>query len=89
MSFNVILNVDPGYPQRGPYEASEGIYPGRGQGKNSGQFRGSFAHTAFLVFSAAPARTGIVATWFGTDPGILGLRRRGLPGGFLAGLSTP
>jgi hypothetical protein len=28
--------LDPGYPQRGPYEASEGIYPGRGQGETGG-----------------------------------------------------
>jgi hypothetical protein len=31
--FNVITGLDPVYPQRGPYEASEGIYPGRGQEK--------------------------------------------------------
>ena len=30
---NVMTGVDPGYTQRGPYEALEGIYPGRGQGK--------------------------------------------------------
>jgi len=28
-----MTGLDPGYPQRGPYEASDGIYPGRGQGK--------------------------------------------------------
>ncbi len=28
-----VYGLDPGYPQRGPYEASEGIYPGRRRGK--------------------------------------------------------
>ncbi len=31
-----MTGLDPDYPQRGPYEASEGIYPGRGQGKTGG-----------------------------------------------------
>ncbi len=33
VGFNVMGGLDPGYPQRGPYEASEEIYPDRGQGK--------------------------------------------------------
>ncbi len=31
-----MYGFDPEYPRRGPYEASEGIYPGRGQGKTGG-----------------------------------------------------
>ena len=31
VGFNVITGVDPGYPQRGPYETSEGTYPDRMQ----------------------------------------------------------
>ncbi len=31
-----MTGVDPGYPQRGPHEASGEIYPGRGQGKTEG-----------------------------------------------------
>ena len=38
MGIHVMMGLGPGYPQCGPYEASEGIYPGRGQGKTrSGQ----------------------------------------------------
>jgi hypothetical protein len=53
-----------------------------------------FAQAAFLVFSAAPTWTGIVATCFGADPGILGLRQQGLLfigllGGLPGGLPTP
>jgi len=33
---NVMPGVDPGYLQCGPYEASKGIYSGRGQGKIGG-----------------------------------------------------
>ncbi len=36
VGFNVMTSLCPDYPQRGPYEASEGIYPGRGQGKAGG-----------------------------------------------------
>ncbi len=31
-SFNILPYLDPGYPQLGPDEASEGIYSGRGHG---------------------------------------------------------
>jgi hypothetical protein len=34
-----MTGLDPVYPQRGPYEASEGIYRGRGQKKNWGWAR--------------------------------------------------
>ncbi len=37
--FNVMIGLGPGYPQCGPYEASEGIYPGCGQRKNWGRAR--------------------------------------------------
>jgi len=33
VGFNVTMSLDPLYPQGGPYEASEGIYPGRRQGQ--------------------------------------------------------
>ena len=36
VGINLMPDFDPGYPQRGPYEASEGIYPGGGQGKTGG-----------------------------------------------------
>jgi hypothetical protein len=36
VGIHVMTGFDPGYPQRGPAEASEGIYPGRGQGKTGG-----------------------------------------------------
>jgi hypothetical protein len=36
VGIRVRTGLDRGYPQRGPYEASEGIYPGRGQGKTGG-----------------------------------------------------
>ncbi len=36
VGIHVMTGVDPGYPQRGPYEGSEGIYPDRGQGKTGG-----------------------------------------------------
>jgi len=36
VTFNVHTGLDPVCRQRGPYEASEGIYPGRGQGKKLG-----------------------------------------------------
>jgi len=32
-----MTGVDPGYAQRRPDEGSEGIYPGRGQGKTAGR----------------------------------------------------
>jgi hypothetical protein len=36
VGIHVRTGLDPGYPQRGLDEASEGIYPGRGQGKTGG-----------------------------------------------------
>ncbi len=36
VGFNVITDLDPGYRQRGPYEASEGIHPRRRHGKTGG-----------------------------------------------------
>ena len=36
VGLNVMTGLDPDAPQRGPYEASEGIYPGRRQGKTGG-----------------------------------------------------
>jgi hypothetical protein len=33
VGFNVMTGLDPGYPQCRPYQASEGTYPGRGQGE--------------------------------------------------------
>ncbi|HVP80350.1 MAG TPA: hypothetical protein VMV04_20905, partial [Thermodesulfobacteriota bacterium] len=36
VGIHVMTGVDPGYPQRGPYEGSEGTSPGRTQGKTGG-----------------------------------------------------
>jgi len=43
----VITGLDPVCPQCGPYEASEGIYPGHGQIKNWGWASGR-AHSNLL-----------------------------------------
>ena len=31
VGINIMTGLDPDYPQRGPYEAPEGTYPGRGR----------------------------------------------------------
>jgi len=38
VGLHAIMGLDPDYLQRGPYEASEGIYPDRGRGKTGGKF---------------------------------------------------
>jgi hypothetical protein len=40
VGFNVITDLDRVNPQRGPYEASERVYPGRGQVKTGGEQEG-------------------------------------------------
>jgi len=45
----VITGLDPVCPQCGPYEASEGIYPGHGQIKNWGWARWAKILTGFEI----------------------------------------